>query len=181
MTKIVLISPIFTLLLGCIPSQDFSSRIGEADFVSACYTLAKPAFIFESDCANLSGGLSNVENCLSIQAVGEGGFPPSMERYSKRKGEIDETLFDPLVFDRKGSITGMVAAGTKLNISKVVHHGWGTYGNIWVVRAQLQLSNGTVEVEIPSFSWVHKEPLWLNGRDDYFSGFYEEYLAGCDE
>ncbi|GAA5446195.1 hypothetical protein Misp06_04404 [Microbulbifer sp. NBRC 101763] len=174
----------FSILLfsGCtIPSADFSKDAEYTHIVGQCYELKQPAFVFEGRCADLTGFNNNSELCNSIQAQGVGGFPTSWADYRKDQAFIDRQLFDRLIFEKQRSMLFPLEAGSKIYISKLVHHGWGTDGRYWVVRGKTLINGSDIEVELPSFSYVHSKPYWVDGRAQVFPGINPSFLVQCNE
>jgi hypothetical protein len=167
------------VLSGCISSQDFTGDIGASHLTHQCYTLKRPSFIFEGRCADLTGYNDNSELCNNIQAVGEGGFPKSWSSYLKNRKSFDKNTFDRLAFEKQRTMLAVINTGQEIWITKVVHHGWGANGRYWVVRGDIFINNERVEVELPSFSLVHHQPFWLNGRDSDVPKLNAEYLEHC--
>lgn len=170
------------LSTGCtIPSADYSKDTEYSKIIGQCYELKQSAFVFESRCADLTGVNNNSELCNSIQVQGVGGFPANWGKYLKDQANIDRQLFDRLAFEKQRSIRFPLEVGSKIYITKLVHHGWGTVGRYWVVRGNILMNGSSIEVELPSFSYVHSEPYWVDGRAEVFEGINLNYLAQCNE
>ncbi|WP_444930918.1 hypothetical protein ACJJIF_03795 [Microbulbifer sp. SSSA002] len=170
------------LFSGCtIPSADLSKDVQYSHIVGQCYELKQPAFVFEGRCADLTGFNNNSELCNGIQAQGMGGFPSNWGDYLKNRVSIDRQLFDRLAFEKQRSMLFPLAVGSKIYIDKLVHHGWGTDGRYWVVRGNILINEGRIEVELPSFSYAHGKPYWVDGIARAFPGINPNFLAPCNE
>ena len=183
MNRLLIITLAASLLAGCvipIPSEEFTNRPEASGLFGKCYEIQKPSIVFEAVCADLSGINNNTEKCDGIQAMGEGGFPYDWSTYLENRAKFDNALFSKLLFDKQRTMLFPVAAGTKITISRVVHHGWGTVGRFWVMRGTLHTDSNT-EVELPSYSWPHDAPFWLDGRSSNIPQPNPEYLQPCDD
>ena len=174
------ISILLFVLSGCISSQDYTASQAASHLINQCYKLKQPAFIFEGRCADLNGINDNSELCNSIQIAGQGGFPKSWSEYEQIRNSFDESMFDRLAFEKQRTMLAYVDAGTKLYISKLVHHGWGSSGRYWVVRGNLLLDGDYKEVELPSFRYVHFRPFWLNGMEKTVPTLNTSILEKCE-
>jgi hypothetical protein len=170
------------LYTGCtIPSADYSKDTEYSKIIGQCYELKQSAFVFEGRCADLTGVNNNSELCNSIQAQGVGGFPANWGVYLKDQASIDRQLFERLAFEKQRSIRFPLEVGSKIYITKLVHHGWGTVGQFWVVRGKTLVNGSSIEVELPSFGYVHGEPYWVDGRAEVFTGINPNFLSPCNK
>lgn len=168
------------LFSGCaVTSVDLSKNVEYSHIVGQCYELVQPSFVFEGRCADLTGINNNSELCNSIQAQGKGGFPTNWNDYLKHRPSIDKRLFDRLAFEKQRTMLFPLEPGTKIYLTKLVHHGWGTDGKYWVVRGEILANGSSIEVELPSF-YVHLAPFWVDGWARDFSGINPKYLARCN-
>ena len=175
-------SAIILALSGCaIPSVDLSQSSDYSHIVGQCYELVMPTFVFEGRCADLNGFNDNSELCNSIQAQGLGDFPADWDSYLGDRSAIDKQLFDRLALEPQRSMLFPLQSGTKLYISRLVHHGWGVNGRYWVMRGEILHDGSKVELELPSFSLVHKQPFWLDGNDSAFPGIDSRFLVPCKQ
>ena len=166
-------------LLGCISSVDLTESNEASQITNQCFELVQPAFVYEGRCADLSGFNDNSELCNSIQTMGEGVFPQSWENYLQQRDSFDKTHFDKLAFEKQRTMLFALDAGTKVTITRVVHHGWGTDGRYWVFRGNLINNGKSIEVELPSFSKVHLMPYWLNGRSKNIPELNSKFIGSC--
>jgi hypothetical protein len=170
------------LYTGCtIPSTDYSQDTEYSKIIGQCYELKQSAFVFEGRCADLTGVNNNSELCNSIQAQGVGGFPANWGDYLKDQASIDRQLFDRLAFEKQRSIQFPLEVGSKIYITKLVNHGWGTAGKFWVVRGNTLVNGSSIEVELPSFGYVHGEPYWVDGKAEVFTGINPNFLSQCNK
>lgn len=163
--KVLVISIILSFLVACTSSKDYSKSSEAKEIMDKCYELAKPAFVFESRCADIDGD-GNSTICLGMQVAGEGGFPKNMEEYSLNSEVIDSQLFERLAFEKQRHILFLVDEGAKLRLAKLVHHGWGTMGRYWIIRGYLKHEGHQYEVELPSLYLIHNKPLWFDAKEN---------------
>ena len=150
-------------LAGCISSKDYSDSSSAQSLLGKCYEFTQPTFVFESRCADIEGN-DNSTICLGVQVAGEGGFPKDMRTYSSNSEFIDAQLFDRLAFEEQRHISFLVNRGTQIKLTKLIHHGWGTMGQYWILRGNLTYENRQYEVELPSLDLIHNKPLWFDAR-----------------
>jgi len=163
--KIRIIPLIICSLVACTNSKDYSVSSAANGLLDKCYEFAKPTFVFESRCADIDG-IDNSTICLGVQIRGEGGFPKDIEEYSSNKDKLDALLFDRLYFERQRRILFLAEKGTKLKLTRVVHHGWGTMGRYWIIRGTMEYQGVQYEVELPSLDLIHKKPFWFDARKE---------------
>lgn len=178
--KIHIISILLICLTACISSKDYSNSSEAKGVMEKCYELSKPAFVFESRCADIDGS-DNSTVCLGIQVAGVGGFPKNLGTYSSNSKAINEQLFDRLAFEKQRHILFLAKEGTRITLARLVHHGWGTMGQYWIARGNLIYKGRQYEVELPSLDLIHKKPLWFDARakkmpnEELF-----QYLQACN-
>jgi len=170
---------ITAVLFGCISSQDYTGTDEATHLTNQCFRLKESAFVFEGRCAGLTGGNDNSELCNSIQIAGKGDFPENWDSYLKVRSAFDEKMFKRLAFEKQRTMLGYVEAGSKIDITRLVHHGWGTRGRYWVVRGNISFNGDLIEVELPSFRPVHHMPFWLDGRKKGVPELDSEYIESC--
>jgi hypothetical protein len=168
-----------TLLTGCITSVDMGDNPEAANLMGQCFEFRKSAFIYEGRCADLTGFNDNSELCNSVQAVGEGRFPPSWDAYLQNREEFDEREFDKLLFEQQRTMLFEVKSGAQITISRVVHHGWGSIGRYWAVRGHINTQGTEMEIELPSFYLVHPKPYWINGKSESVPTPETTFLVPC--
>lgn len=156
---------IICCLVACTTSKDYSLSSDANGLLNKCYEFANPTFVFESRCADIDG-IDNSTICLGVQVRGNGGFPKDIEEYSSNKDKFDSALFDRLYFEKQRKILFLADEGTKLNIKRVVHHGWGTMGRYWIIRGTIEYRGVQYEVELPSLYLIHNEPFWFDARKE---------------
>lgn len=173
---------VFLLLLGlsgCISSDDVTHKPEAAHLIGKCFKIKKPSFVFESRCADLTGVNNNSELCNGIQAMGEGAFPDNWDSYLANRHSFDVSQFDRLAFEKQRTMLFPVDPNTKIIITRVVHHGWGTIGRYWVFRGNIEFNGEDIEVELPSFYLVHEPPYWIDGKSPSVPKTNLGYLQSC--
>ena len=177
--KFLIISVLLACLVACISSKDYSNSSEAKRVMDKCYELSKPAFVFESRCADIDGS-DNSTVCLGIQVAGEGGFPINIETYLSNNKAIDAQLFDRLAFEKQRHILFHTEEGTRITLARLVHHGWGTMGQYWIIRGDLIYKGRKYEVELPSLDLIHKKPLWFDARANKMPNQESfQYLQSC--
>ncbi len=111
--------------------------------------------------------------------MGEGVFPNNWESYLLDRKAFDDMHFDKLLFEKQRTMLFPINAGTEITITKIVHHGWGTDGRYWVMRGNMFINGQNIEVELPSFSYVHLRPFWLNGNEQAIPQLNSKFLGKC--
>jgi hypothetical protein len=170
---------IVSILVGCVPSIDYTNRKEAVNIAKQCFELQKTSFIYEGRCADLTGVNNNSEFCYSIQALGENKFPSSWSSYIQNRKSFDEKTFNRLLFEKQRTMVGVIDKGTKLYINRFVYHAWGVDGFYWVARAVLKYKDDAVEVELPSIGRIHVKPLWLDGSSKEVPTIDPKYLQQC--
>lgn len=177
--KILITCFILFCLVACISSEDYSNSSEAKNVIDKCYEFTKPTFVFESRCADIEGR-DNSTICLGIQVAGQSGFPKDMEIYSSNNQAVDIQLFDRLAFEDQRHILFLAEVGTRIRLTKLVHHGWGTMGQYWIMRGEITYGDRKYEVELPSLDLIHKKPLWFDARaNEIPSEESIQYLKAC--
>lgn len=177
--KALIVSFFLLILAGCINSKDYSDSPSAQNLFGKCYEFTQPTFVFESRCADIDGN-DNSTICLGVQVAGDGGFPTDMQTYSSNMETIDTQLFDRLAFEDQRHISFLVNSGTQVKLTKLIHHGWGTIGQYWILRGDLTYQNRQYQVEIPSLDLIHNKPLWFDARANMMpSGNSIQNLKEC--
>jgi hypothetical protein len=177
--KLILTIITVVILCSCAASREYTYSKNTAHIIDQCYKLKKTAFIFEGKCADLTGINNNSEFCNGIQYAGEGGFPEDWKSYISERESFDRGLFSKLLFEKQRTMIGVVKKGTNLTIKRLVHHAWGVDGLYWITRAELKHEEATIEVELPSMSRIHPEPLWFDASSNNIPKFDSKYLQPC--
>lgn len=194
--KVLYVTVLSVLLSGC--AYGIVDRTNEQqELLSTCFSIAKPAFLYEGRCADLSsGGFGGSKGCTSIQGFDplpyvredsttyEYHYPKSWLDYLSNRASWDHRLFGQNLFSKQRSIVAPIDVDTEIRIVGVYQYPRGESGRVLIVTAKLASGPfaGSV-IELPSQGgfninapdWTTPEFYPQNGKIE----LSEEYLKPC--
>jgi len=193
--KIFRMLPIL-LLVGC--AFGVIDRTAEqVALVEECYSIVKPAFLYEARCADLnSRGFGNSKFCTGIQGFDplpyirhdgskyEYQYPKSWSEYISDREMWDSQMFNKLLFEKQRTIIAPIDLGTRIHVIGIYEYPRGETGHVLVGRAKIasgQHQNTIVELPSPG-GFSDTGPSWIKHWFYPDSGdiqLSEEYLQPC--
>ncbi|MFM2479894.1 hypothetical protein [Celerinatantimonas sp. YJH-8] len=165
---------------------------------AACFTIKKPAFLYEARCADLQAGrFGDSSFCTGIQGFAPKAYqqgihtyhyqyPSSWREYLSSRHSWDKKMFPKLLFEKQRSMIAPVGVGTQLRITGIYEYPRGEMGHVPIVRAKLisgQFKN--TEVELPSqHGFSDAGPDWISSWFQHSAPdtrLSSEYLQPCND